>query len=153
MRPAQLGERLPTVANLSIGQVDWDMAVQTPRGAALRSGSTHPVRPIRRRLHKPWAAHASHLLLLLDRDPPNAWNRYCSVSVEQRTAEGKPIERSRDTIGYRGAGQPMTVLVPFSSGTRRIEIRLQTAFGHEPFLLRQIDCSFLAAPVRSRRCR
>ena len=47
----------------------------------------------------------------------------------------------------------MTVLVPLDSQSRRIEIRLQTAFGHEPFLLRQMECSFLAASDQSRLAR
>jgi hypothetical protein len=94
--------------------------------------------------------HASHLLVLLARDAPNPWNYYSSVRVEQRDAEGRTCQRRRDIIGYRDSGGPMTVLVPLESQSRQIEIRLQTAFGHEPFLLRRMECSFLAASELSR---
>ncbi len=42
----------------------------------------------------------------------------------------------------------MTVLVPLSRECRQVEIRLQTAFGHEPVLLRRMECCFLAASDR-----
>jgi hypothetical protein len=35
--------------------------------------------------------------------------------------------------------------MPLDHKTQRVEIRLQTAFGHEPLVLRKLECAFLAA--------
>jgi hypothetical protein len=44
----------------------------------------------------------------------------------------------------------VTVLVPLEGQSRQIEIRVQTAYGHEPFVLERLECCFLAAPDRAR---
>jgi len=142
----QLRERLPVLANLTMAQLDWKIAVANPVEPGIIVGVDTPCASF------PGAvclaavpAHASHLLLLLDRDAPNPWNYYSSVRVDQQDAEGRTCQRRRDILGYRDSGGRMTLLVPLESQSRQVEIRLQTAFGHEPFLLRRMDCCFLAA--------
>jgi hypothetical protein len=141
----KLRDRHPVVANVATAQLDWK-AVHDRAGRGITVGADAPSAAVPAAVAQTAVpAHASHLLILLERDRPNAWNRYCSVSVEQRAADGRPIQRSRDTIGDRGPGRRMTVLVPLCGQSQQIQIRLQTALGHEPFLLRRIDCCFLAA--------
>ena len=146
-----LRERLPVVANLAAAELDWKVAVRSAVEQGITVGVDSPGASVPAAVAQTAVpAHASHLLVLLERDAPNPWNRYCSVSVEQRDASGTPRERSRDIIGYRGPGRWTTVLVPLSSQSRRIEIRLQTAFGHEPLVLQRMECCFLAASDQSR---
>ncbi len=147
----QLRERLPVVANLSADELDWRAAVPNSAGQGIVAGVDGPESSFPAAIATAQVpAGTSHLLVLLTRDEPNGWNHYCSVSVEQRDAAGNPRARSRDVVGHRGPGQWMTVLVPLASQSRQIEIRLETAFGHEPILLRRIECCFLAVPDASR---
>ena len=98
----QLRERHPVLANLPAVRLDWKIAVQNPVERGIIVGVDTPCASFPAAIAQAAVpAHASHLLLLLERDEPNPWNHYCSVSVEQRSAEGQPIRRSRDTIGYR----------------------------------------------------
>jgi hypothetical protein len=146
----KLREQFPVVANLSAAQLDWKVAVENRAQHGIAIGVDTPSATVPAAVAETAVpAHASHLLLLLDRDAPNAWNRYASVNVEQRDAEGQPCQRRRDIVGPRDSGARMTVLVPIESQSRRVEIRLQTAFGHEPFVLRRMECCFLAAPDAS----
>ncbi|HEX4146669.1 MAG TPA: hypothetical protein VHY91_24415 [Pirellulales bacterium] len=150
----QLRERLPVLANLTAAQLDWKIALENPVEPGIIVGVDTPCATFPGAVCQTAVpAHASHLLILLERDIPNPWNYYSSVNVEQRDADGKSLARRRDIVGHRDAGGPMTVLVPLHGQCRQIEIRLQTAFGHEPFLLRRIECSFLAASDLSQPAR
>ncbi len=139
----QLGEKLP---NLPAARLEWKIPRDNRSERGLRVGTDAPGAKFPAAVALAAVpAHASHLLLAIKRDAPNVWNYYCSVSVLQRDAEGNATRQSRDIIGYRVDGRWMTVLVPLDSHSRQLEIRLQTAFGHEPFLLDEMKCSFLAA--------
>ncbi len=118
--------------------------MQNPAKQGIAVGSDGPGATIPAAVaHMAVPSGAGHLLVLLERDEPNPWNRYCSVSIQQFDADSQPSRRSRDVIGYRGLGQWMTVLVPLDAQCRQIEIRFETAFGHEPFLLGRLECCFL----------
>jgi hypothetical protein len=157
----RLRERLPVVAHLATAELEWKTAVPARTGRGIAVGVGTPQASAAGAIHTnatvPAAvcqtavpAHASHLLMLLERDAPNPWNRYASVCTVQRDADGRPCGERRDTIGCRDAGGPVTVLVPLESQSRQIEIRVQTAYGHEPFVLERLECCFLAAPDRAR---
>ncbi|HEY1784481.1 MAG TPA: hypothetical protein VGG30_02995 [Pirellulales bacterium] len=151
----QLRDRLPVLANVSTGQLEWKTAVENPAQQGILVGVDTPCAKFPAAVCRTTVpAHASHLLVLLEREAPNPWNYYSSVSVEQRDAQGKPCgRRRRDIVGYRDSGGQMTVLVPLESESRQIEIRVQTAFGHEPFVLRRLECCFLAASELSQPAR
>ena len=150
----QLRERLPVLANLTTAQLDWKIAVENPTEPGIIVGVDTPCATFPGAVCQTAVPeHAGYLLLLLERDKPNPWNYYTSISVEQRDSEGRTCERRRDIVGYRDAGGPMTVLVPLAGQSRQIEIRLQTALGHEPLLLRRIDCCFLATSNLSQPAR
>ncbi|HEX4146670.1 MAG TPA: hypothetical protein VHY91_24420 [Pirellulales bacterium] len=147
----RLRDRLPVVSHRSTAELDWKTAVLPADQQGIAVGVDAPCAQIPAAVAQTAVpAHASHLLILLARDVPNPWNRYASVTVEQHDAQGRPCQRSREIVGYRDSGGAMTVLVPLDGRSRQIEIRLQTAFGHEPLVLRRMDCTFLAAPEQSR---
>jgi hypothetical protein len=141
-----LRDRLPVVANLTTGQLDWQVAAENRLSGGITVGVDTPCAKtpaVVTQVDVP--THAKQLLILLKRDEPNPWNRYLSVSVEQRGDSAGRLKLSRDIVGHRSGDRPATVLVPLDGRARRVEIRLQTAFGHEPLTLRKLDCCFLAS--------
>ena len=141
-----LREKLPVVATLTAAQLEWKTAPGNIAKSGIRIGVDAPGSLVAAGAAEAAVpAGSNYLLLLFGRDPPNLWNRYCTVSIRRRDAQGHATLH-REIIGCRRSGHWSTMMVPLDGQCRHIEIELQTAFGREPIVLRQLECCFLAAP-------
>jgi hypothetical protein len=139
---------VPQIANVSLRDVEWSAAPADKGSGGMIIGSDAPLATYPIAIGQMGVPnHASHLLLQFERDPPNPWNRYLAIRIEQLDESGQSLCRTHDIVGHRSAGGPAALLLSLDPGARRIRLRLQTAFGREPLVIRGLDCSFLASTV------
>ncbi len=114
----QLRERLSVVANVGPGQLEWKVAMQHSARRGITVGVDTPCATIPAVVAQTEVpAHASHLLVLVDREEPNAWNRYCSVSTLQRAGRWQ-------TAGAQPRHDRLSRLGPADDGAGAVVARM-----------------------------